>query len=405
MSSSLENPSRPANKERWWELVSALQADEVPFHSPAYVFDLPHLRRVTLESRQILAEMGIELLYTLKAQAAKDPLRVLAEIVDGLSASSPFEARYAREILGNDGSLHYTAPILSDSLLSSSNEIDFLSFNSPSQIERYSHCLTSTNLGLRVNPRHSFLLDDRYDPCCRNSKLGIPVDVLTPPFLKSLGKGITGFHFHNNCDSTDLGQIVKTLLTIQSRSPWLFEISRWINLGGGYRLPGASGQTQLGDLLDEYRSVFNIERFFMEPGAGLIESAGSLFCTVSDIVTSSSIPIAVLDTTVNHLPEAFEYGITYPLLSEVPLGESYLLAGCTCLAGDVFGIYNFEDELRLGDVLCFLETGAYSLVKANYFNGVNLPSIYIAHEDGQIELRKKYDYDDWLRRYKHLTSG
>ena len=109
---------------------------------------------------------------------------------------------------------------------------------------------------------------------------------------------------------------------------------------------------------------------------------------------------AVLDTSVNHLPEVFEYQRT-PAVAEADTQARYryLLAGGTCLAGDLFGDYWFRDPLDIGRRLTFVNVGAYSLAKAHRFNGHNLPSVYLRQRDGQSRLLKRYDYDDYERHW------
>jgi hypothetical protein len=53
----------------------------------------------------------------------------------------------------------------------------------------------------------------------------------------------------------------------------------------------------------------------------------------------------------------------------------YELAGATCLAGDVFGVYAFDARISIGARLVIANRGAYSLFRANTFNGRNLPAI------------------------------
>lgn len=45
--------------------------------------------------------------------------------------------------------------------------------------------------------------------------------------------------------------------------------------------------------------------------------------------------------------------------------------------------------------MVFANCGAYTLAKAHWFNGVNLPSVYFLSESGKLELIKKYSYDDF----------
>ena len=62
-----------------------------------------------------------------------------------------------------------------------------------------------------------------------------------------------------------------------------------------------------------------------------------------DIFDGDDIQIAILDTTVNHMSEVFEFQFEPDVLGHADGGlHYYILAGCTCLAGDVFGQYSFD---------------------------------------------------------------
>ena len=73
------------------------------------------------------------------------------------------------------------------------------------------------------------------------------------------------------------------------------------------------------------------------------------------------------------MPEVFEYGFQPDVVgaceadagaSKGDAGHEYLLAGCTCLAGDLFGVYRFPGPLHVGDRVVFSNAGSYTLVKA-----------------------------------------
>jgi carboxynorspermidine decarboxylase len=108
----------------------------------------------------------------------------------------------------------------------------------------------------------------------------------------------------------------------------------------------------------------------------------------------------VLDTSVNHLPEVFEYQTRPALLDEATDGDQVVtLAGCTCLSGDLFGEYRFARPPAIGDRVAFRNVGAYSLIKASRFNGHNLPSIHALGTDGAVRLLKAYGYEDYHRQW------
>jgi carboxynorspermidine decarboxylase len=54
--------------------------------------------------------------------------------------------------------------------------------------------------------------------------------------------------------------------------------------------------------------------------------------------------------------------------------------------------------LALGDKVVFTNVGAYSLIKANRFNGCNLPNIYV-YNNQQIKKMKHYNYQDYRQQW------
>lgn len=134
----------------------------------------------------------------------------------------------------------------------------------------------------------------------------------------------------------------------------------------------------------------------IEPGAAVVRDACFLVSRVIDIIPSDCKQIAVLDTTVNHMPEVFEYQFRPDILNESENGGfSYILEGSTCLAGDHFGEYSFDEPLKIGSTIVFSGVGAYTMVKAHTFNGINLPSVYSLTEAGELALQKQYTYQDF----------
>ena len=49
----------------------------------------------------------------------------------------------------------------------------------------------------------------------------------------------------------------------------------------------------------------------------------------------------------------------------------------------------------MGSIVTLCKVGAYSLVKAQRFNGHNLPSVYLRQMDGMLTPVKEYNYADY----------
>ena len=74
----------------------------------------------------------------------------------------------------------------------------------------------------------------------------------------------------------------------------------------------------------------------------------------------------------------------------------YIVAGRTCLAGDIFGTYKFNKILKPGDTVTFGDAAGYSMVKMNWFNGVPMPAIVVKRLNGKTEVVKKFTYKDFI---------
>ena len=371
--------------------------------TPAFVYDEALVRRLVNRVQSLRADSGVQVLFALKPFSFAPAIELIAKYVDGFAASSLFEARLARETLGVDQSVHITSPGLRPEEISEiASKCDYIAFNSLSQWERYSaEASQSASCGLRVNPQLSVVGDARYDPCRPHSKLGVPLGDLVQVLdvAPATVDGIRGLHFHTNCDAEDFGGLLATAELIAARFDDLLGRLDWVNLGGGY-LFGPDGQPE------ELRRAINVFtsrglRVFMEPGASLIREAGFIVSSVVDVFDSDGKAVAVLDTSINHMPEVFEYDFEPDVVGhEDGAPFSYILAGATCLAGDVFGDYSFAAPLAVGDRVAFKNVGAYTLTKAHMFNGIDLPAIYALTESGELQLKKEFGYSTFADRWK-----
>ncbi|MEJ2143417.1 MAG: 2Fe-2S ferredoxin, partial [Gammaproteobacteria bacterium] len=254
--------------------------------------------------------------------------------------------------------------------------------------------------GLRVNPQLSLIKDARYDPCRRYSKLGVPLlqlEMVLNEMPQQLD-GITGLLVHNNCDATDLKGLINTVQHLEKHLQPLLEKLDWINLGGGYLFNEADDENSLQDLIRSIEERYQLQTLF-EPGSAISRKAGYFIATVLDMFISEGRHIVVLDTTINHMPEVFEYQFEPDIIGDTESGTyKYLLAGSTCLAGDIFGEYAFNKELKIGSRIIFENAGAYTMVKASMFNGINLPNIYMLTQDANLKMVKQFNYRDYLNQ-------
>lgn len=378
--------------------------DDPEIQTPVFVCFEELLIRSCQNLRRIADAVGAHALYSLKALSLPAILPSMARVLDGFSASSLFEVRLARDHGGAARSVHLTAPALRPREVPQLAELcDFITLNSLGELQNYGKILApNVELGLRINPGLSLVGDPRYDPCAPQSRLGVGLDSAHRFFDEGREPAsiIRGLHFHTNCESEDFGQLRDTAARLVPLLRQLGPGIAWINLGGGYYLPDDGVPEGLRAAIDLLKGVNPRLEVYLEPGTAIAQEAAAMMTTVLDVIEHDPAPLVVLDTTINHLPEVFEYRYAPEAYGADANGQfRYVLTGCSCLAGDIFGEYRFDRPLKVGSRICFLDVGSYSLVKANLFNGIPAPFLCHVRLDGSRQIFRGPTYDQWANFY------
>jgi carboxynorspermidine decarboxylase len=380
---------------------------ELPIETPAFIYDESQLLKTAKLLAQASEISGCKMLYSIKSLPLVPVLQLLSPYLAGFSVSSLFEARLAARC---SDSLHITTPGFRATEIGEIGDLcRFVAFNSLQQLNRLQALLgNNASAGLRVNPSLSFLNDSRFDPCREFSKLGMPLDELTRALAEdnALSQRIKGLHFHTVFSARSFAPLRLTIGHIEKSLGGAFLSGLdWINLGGGYLFESLTDLAELMSISEDLRQRFGVEVYF-EPGKAFVGRAGYLAASVLDRFRRDGKTILILDSSVHHHPEIFEYQLRpEPAWIEPEHGESAILAGCSCLAGDVFGEYRFAVLPDIGERIVFANVGAYSLVKASRFNGYNLPNVYAWDGAGDMRLMKNPSFEEYAAQWTADARG
>jgi carboxynorspermidine decarboxylase len=133
----------------------------------------------------------------------------------------------------------------------------------------------------------------------------------------------------------------------------------------------------------------------MEPGDAAITQSAELVTTVLDVV-HNEFDIAIVDASMEaHMLDHLIYRTNPKLSSPAPGSLKFMIAGRSCLAGDVFGNYELKNRLKVGSEVRFADAAGYTMVKKNWFNGVHMPSIAVRRLDGKVEKIREFGYEDF----------
>ncbi len=365
--------------------------------TPCYLIDEAAIRHNLTILQKVAKESGAKILLAQKAFSMFRLYPLMAEYLQGTTASGLNEARLGHDHFG--GETHIFSPAFDEGAFGEVVSLcGHIVFNSFAQWERFGPRAVKAGVscGMRINPAHSTQEHDIYDPCAPGSRLG----VLREHFREDLLHGLEGLHFHCLCEQ-DSDALEETLQAVEEKFGKFLPRMKWVNFGGGHHItrPGYD-ILRLVRLVKDFAAKYDVT-VYLEPGEAVALNAGYLITSVMDVV-HNALPIAILDTSATcHMPDVLEMPYRLPLLNAgLPeeKAHTFRLAGPTCLAGDVIGDFSFDEPLQTGDRLVFGDMAIYTMVKNNTFNGMNLPDILLWREDGGIELVRRFGYEDFKMR-------
>jgi len=373
------------------------ELDTAALPTPCFVVDEATLGANLAVLDRVQREGGARVLLALKAFSSPCVAEQIMNTLVGTAASGLFEARLGRERFG--GEVHTFCVAFRDADIDPVLALsDYVIFNSVSQWQRFgarAAAATGVSPGLRVNPRRGAAPDPLYNPCAPRSRLGAVAETLHGVDLG----GVRGLHVHALCEQA-FAPLQDTVGALESQFGDLLEQAEWLNLGGGHLITDPDYDLEaLAACTRELGRRYDVT-VHLEPGEAVVYDAGVLVTEVLD-VTDNDGPVAILDTSAAcHTPDVIEARYRPAVLGagEPDTGTACRLAGATCLAGDVFGDYGFERRPVAGDRLVILDQAPYTIVKANTFNGMPLPSLAVRRRNGSVELVNEFGYEDFRVR-------
>ena len=391
--------------------------------TPYYLLD----ETAIVRNMQIIARLcelsGAKALLALKCFASWGVFDAMTPYLHGTTSSSLNEVRLGFETFGRNKDANddnkdtkethaYSVAYSADEIAEVLDYADKIIFNSISQLSAFKDQAHARDIpvGLRLNPKtsnSSFIIADPARPFSRlgeHDKDKI-VDVLDD---------ITGVMIHNNCDNDSFEAFSESLTDIEDKFGDIFAQLDWVSLGGGIHFIAPNYPLEkLAKRLKDFSEKYGVQ-VYLEPGEASIHGGGTLVTTVLDTMHNEK-NIAVVDASIEaHMLDLLIYRESASMTSinsqsvdiaptnteqKNDASHNTIICGRSCLAGDIFGEYDLvnaqQKPLQIGDKIAFGNAAGYTLVKKNWFNGVNMPAIVIRRLDGSIDIQREFDYQDY----------
>ena len=396
----------------------------VALKTPYYLLD----EAAIVANMQIIARLcelsGAKALLALKCFATWGVFDVMEPYLHGTTSSSLNEVRLGYETFGNNNANNedkkethaYSVAYSVDEIDEVLSYADKIIFNSISQLYAFKDKAAAQNIpvGLRLNPKTSNSSFIIADPARPFSRLGEH----DKDKIAAVLNDISGVMIHNNCENDSFEAFSASLADIENRFGDILAQLEWVSLGGGIHFIAPDYPLEkLAERLKGFSEKYGVQ-VYLEPGEASIHGAGSLVTTVLDTMHNEK-NLAVVDSSIEaHMLDLLIYRESAPIVAVnsdsiniasldidptniAPISENAksadntIIYGRSCLAGDIFGEYVLPNNLKIGDTVTFGNAAGYTMVKKNWFNGVNMPAIVIRRLDGSIDVQREFDYQDY----------
>lgn len=357
--------------------------------TPYYLIDKSKL----IKNMEIIARLreisGAKILLALKCFATWSVFDFMSEFMDGTTSSSLYELRLGREKFGKETHA-YSVAWADHEIDEACGYADKIIFNSIQQLQRFSDATKTIQRGLRLNPGISASHFDLANPSRPFSRLG----EINQSAIKQILPLINGLMIHNNCENADFNLFNHMLNDMEERFAELFAAVDWISLGGGIHFTAENYPLEaFAERLNHFSKTHGVT-VFLEPGEAAITKSTTLEVSVLDTLYNEK-NLAIVDSSIEaHMLDLLIYRENAKLETNQGPHE-IMVCGKSCLAGDVFGTFQFSNPLKIGDRLSFQDAAGYTMVKKNWFNGVTMPTIVIKELDGTLTVQRQFSYNDY----------
>ena len=243
-----------------------------------------------------------------------------------------------------------------------------------------------------------------------DSKFGISIHQIRhiERVVRSTKIQVKGIHMHTGSEIKDIGVFLEGLEVMFSLAKHFPELE-FIDLGSGFKVPYQPGDSEIdlnalgvkvGEAFAQYEKESGSKlQVWFEPGKYLVSQSGYLLVKANVIKQTPATVFVGVNSGFNHLIRPMFYESYHHIINiSNPDGPEriYTVVGNICET-DTFAWDRKLNEVREGDLLVFLNAGAYGFEMSSNFNSRLKPAEVMVLEGKPHLIRKRDEFQDLLR--------
>jgi len=382
------------------------------FGTPLYVYHAEKIKQQYEKLTDAFRDSNTVFFYACKALTNINILKYIRDLGANVDCSSINEVRLA---------LHAGFP--KERILYTSNGIGFdeieeaqslgviINIDSLSNLDKFGRRFGSAYpVGVRLRPNIMAGGNLKISTGHDKSKFGIPVDQieLILDVVKKYQLKVHDLHIHTGSEIKDVDVFVKGIGILFDLIPRFHDL-RFIDLGGGFKVPYRDGDTEtdIPALAHAVAKAFKSHpnpggkplQVWFEPGKFLVSECGYFITKVNVIKKTAAATFVSVDSGFNHLIRPMFYDAYHRIVNiSNPDGEPqrYSVVGNICET-DTFAWDRSINEVREGDYLVFFNAGAYGFEMSSNFNSRYKPAEVLVKDGHAHLIRRRDTFSDLLR--------
>ncbi len=404
------------------------------FGTPLYVFDEAYIRHMMRTYNNSLKQNyggnGI-VLYASKAFSCKAVYKIAAsentgvdvvsggELYTALSAGFPAEKIY----------MHGNNKTPEELLYAVESGVGVIVVDSELEADRLDALCgergIKQNVIIRINPGVEAHTHAYVQTATPDSKFGFSIangtaDEITKYVLSKPNLLLKGFHCHIGSQIFEKQSFV---LAAEKMMDFIAEVRKStgfeapvLNIGGGFGIyytdedPKLTADDYYGylkalcDAIKSKASQLSLKEPFLalEPGRSIVGEAGVTLYTVGAIKRIPGIKTYVaVDGGMFDNPRYALYQSKYSVVAagdmNAPCTQKVTIAGKCCESGDIIAADVAMPDVKSGDIIAVLSTGAYNYSMASNYNRNFIPQAVLVKDGKADTIIKKQTYEDLVR--------
>ncbi len=218
---------------------------------------------------------------------------------------------------------------------------------------------------------------------------------------------VNGLHMHTGSDILDVDVFLRGAQVLMDLA-FDFPELEYIDFGSGFKVPYRPDERgtnveelgeKMGYLFSEFCNQYGRSlALVFEPGKWLVSEAGYFLAQVNVVKHTTSTVFAGVNSGFNHFIRPMLYDAYHHILNlSNPNGKEriYTVVGYICET-DTFAWDRPLPEVREGDILCFLNAGAYLYSMSSNYNSRLRPAEVLVHRQKDYLISRRQTMDDLL---------